>query len=129
METRAVPWSVYRHLQAAFVEYWAHWLLDYFRHSDGYEPGRTFHPGDPFGIVLAWLWEDRRDQAAVFVADYMAQLRVHDEFVDPDEPKVRFEDLLRSLHRALPARFTDTDALVAYLRAEVPQYYGSKDLN
>jgi hypothetical protein len=129
-KTREVPWTVYKHLQGAFVAHWADWLLRYVEHLGGYKPGETvLHPGDPFGTVLAWLWEDRPDQVAVFIADYMAELRVHNELVDPDKPLIRFEDVLQSLRLALPGRFQDTEALVAHLRAEVPQYYGSDDLN
>ena len=95
----------------------------------GYRPGppRAVNPGDPFGTVLAWLWSQDRDEAAEFVAEYMAWLRIHDELVDP-EARVRFDDLLGSLFLAMPKGF-DTDSLVAYLCGRVPRYYGDSDLN
>jgi hypothetical protein len=128
MDTREIPGRVFEHLLAAFARHWAHWQLEALQRQ-GYRPGppQAVNPGDPFGTVLAWLWSQDRDEAAEFVAEYMAWLRIHDELVDP-EARVKFDDVLGSLFLAMPEGF-DTDALVAYLSGRVPRYYGDSDLN
>lgn len=122
--TREVPWDIFKYLRAGYVEHRAHELLLHVGRS-GYEPGQPAGLQIPptFGRVVAWLWEvSESDEAAVLMADYMACVRVHDELVDDHSPRVRFEDVLRSLRLALPAD-VDADRLVQYLRAKVPGYY------
>jgi hypothetical protein len=117
-----VPWSAYRKLRAAFVAHYADWTLSTLRRND-YEPGRAVPVPDPVGAIFAWLWDTNRDEAAIMIADYMAELRVHGELAE-DGPTVSFEDFLRGLRRAIPRSFADKAEVTPYLRREVPQYYG-----
>lgn len=46
------------------------------REAELWGPGNPFHAGDPFGTVVAWLWESgRKDQMATLVADAVAASR------------------------------------------------------
>jgi hypothetical protein len=128
VRTREVPDRVVELLLAGFNRHWAHWQLAALRDQGGYQPGTVVHPGDPFGTVLAWLWSQDRDEAAEFVAEYMALLRVHDELVPADGALVRFDHLLASLEMAMPDGF-EADSLIAYLRSRVPRFYGASDPN
>lgn len=118
-----MPYQVYRHLRAAFLANWGHWVLEYLE-DHGYEHGTGITTTDPVGIVLAWLWSRDPDEAAIFVAEYMAQIRDHDDLAIDFEPKPRFEDVLMRLPRAMPHGFDQTAALVEALREKVPPYYG-----
>src|SRR5262245_58226565 len=128
MRTREVPERVVELLLAGFNRHWAHWQLAALRDQGGYRPGTVVHPGDPFGTGLAWLWSQDRDEAAEFVAEYMALLRVHDELVPDDGPLVRLDDVLATLEMAMPDVF-DADTLIAYLCGRVPGFYGASDPN
>lgn len=128
MYEQVVPRRVYEHLLTGFVVHEANWLLNGLI-DGGYRPGQVVLVGHPFGRVLAWMWEESRDDVGLFVADYMAQLRHHDKLVGEGCPRVRFDDLLKSLKFAMPNGFKDTKALVEYLRAHVPGFFGSNDLN
>jgi hypothetical protein len=83
---------------------------------------RVLHPGDPFGRVFAWVWDDDQDQAMVLLADYLASLR-QGRGADIDPP-VRLDEVLAGLSPALPHAFTDYPAVVAKARRDVPGYYG-----
>jgi hypothetical protein len=63
VNTSEIPWTVFKHLRAGFVSRWAHWQLQTLANSGGYEPGGLVHPGDPFGTVLAWIWEEDPEEA------------------------------------------------------------------
>jgi hypothetical protein len=82
------------------------------------------HPGDPFGTVFAWIWQDSPDQAMLFLADVLAALRDHNPVADLDPP-VTLDELLSGLRLALPHDFTGYDQVVATARREVAGYYGS----
>ncbi len=55
------------------------------------------------------------------MAEYMAQLRDHDDLAFGFEPKPRFEDVLTRLPRSLPNAFDQADELVDALREKVPR--------
>jgi len=43
------------------------------REGEWWGPGEPSHTGDPFGTVVAWLWESgRHDQMSLLVADAVA---------------------------------------------------------
>lgn len=75
--------------------------------------------------VLAWLWHMNQDLTMIFLADLVAQLRVHHRAAPI--PALRLEDLLAGLHLAMPKDFDgkELDVLTAKARREVPGYYGS----
>lgn len=129
MNTIEVPTRVYELLRAGFVRHWAHWQLQAQRASGGYKPGDVVHPGDPFGTVLAWLWSTDKDETALFVAEYLADLRVHDELAGEPGARIKLDDLLISLELALPDDVDEPDAMVAWLCSRVPKYYGASDPN
>jgi hypothetical protein len=76
-------------------------------------------PGDPFGTVFAWLWEDDPDQAMVFLGDVMAVLRDHNPVADLSPP-VTLDEILSGLRLALPSGFTGYDHVVDKARRDVP---------
>lgn len=118
--TITLPRNVYRHLVAAFAAHSAEWITRMITKNPPHRD--AMHPGDPFGTVLAWIWEDDPDQAMVFLADVMTMLRDH----NPVEvsPPVTLDELLSGLRLALPNGFTGYDQLVEKARREVEDYYG-----
>jgi len=95
-------------------------------HSSG--PGSPLHPGDDTGRVIAWLWRNEGpDVTANFVADLLAELRVHHPM--RLEPLIRLDDLLADLPMALgiEPRLTDPEIkeIVDSLRQRVPAFYGA----
>lgn len=92
--------------------------------------GDVWHPGDPFGKVLAWLWTTgQEDHAASLVADLLAQARYHNPH--GVEPRLAFADLLDGIPMSLPNGTSQesADALVEHLREAVPKYFGDDDLD
>ncbi len=82
------------------------------------------HPGGLTGEVIAYLWADDHDEAMIFLADYLAELNVH----NPDAGtfgQVSLEELLHGLNLCMPSGFDQLDALVAKAQQDVPGYYGS----
>lgn len=89
------------------------------------ERGKVWHPGDPIGRVIVWLWRaDRRSHAASMLGDYVAQVREHNP--NAPDPRPAFSDLIKALPYALPGA-TDQEAaeIVEYMRVEVPRYFGA----
>ena len=80
------------------------------------------HAGALFGTVLAWLWEDDRDEAMMFLAGYLAELNIHHEKAGVYGP-VSLDALLAGLPLCMPG-FAELPALDAAARAEVPGHYG-----
>lgn len=92
-------------------------------HESG-SPGRTFHPGDAFGIVLAWLWHTGQEAKAVeLVATLTGELREHNPHAQP--PRLAFTRILFGIDLSLPHDFTDLQrtALRALLSADVPGWF------
>lgn len=90
-------------------------------------PGRgaVWTPGgDPFGSVLGWLWASgRRDQAALAVADVIAQAR--SDCAQAGRPRPAFSDLLGGLPFGLFSEHVpehDIPEFLDFLRTEVPKY-------
>jgi hypothetical protein len=119
----AIPYNVYRQMRAAFIGYYGNWSLDTAR-DHGYEPGSSVPIPDCVGDMLAWVWHKDHDQAAVFAAEYLAELRDHGDRAH-DGPTVQFEDFLRGLPRRVPAlTLEERRDMIDFLRREVPAYYG-----
>jgi hypothetical protein len=119
--TITLPRNVYKHLVAAFAAHSAEWITRAIMKNQAQRD--VMHPGDPFGAVLAWIWEDDPDQAMVFLADVMAMLRDHN-LVAQLSPPVALDEFLSGLRLALPSAFTGYDQLVEKARREVESYYG-----
>jgi hypothetical protein len=119
MWPREVPSHIYDRLMSGFLCHEAHWLLTAMRRDGGYTPDMAIHPGDPFGRVIAWLWETAPEEAIMAVATYMSQVNKWDELA---EPQVRLEDILDGLGFAVPHGFptTEMEALRERARQEVP---------
>ena len=118
--TTPVPDTELRYLLTGFILGYSELLL----HEIASMPGQVLIPGDPVGKVITWLWRTDPDQAALRVADFMAQMRVHSPHAND---AIRFQDFLSGLHFSLPndVNQDEADQLVAFLRTEVPIYYGS----
>ena len=119
---------MYGHLRTGFILQQAHETLNYLI-DQGYEAGGHVPLGAPLGNVLAWMWETSPDEVDLFVADLMAQLWHHDPLVGDGCPRVRFEDVLSSIPAALPHGFEGSRELVDHLRDNVPDFFGSDDLD
>lgn len=127
---REVPDRVYELLGGAFIEHEAHQVLREAEKQGGYRPGDVVPLGDPLGEVLAWLWETSPTEAMSLLGDFMAQLRHWDELADRKAPnRIRLDDVLRFLPATMPEGFTDSRALVAQARREVPKFFSNDDLN
>jgi hypothetical protein len=94
-----------------------------------WKPGSRIHLGDPFGVVLVWLWQYDRRHAGIFFADLVAQIRKWDENATR---AITLDALLEGLPLALQGlKPEQQDELIRWLRQEVPNYYGRSlnDLN
>jgi hypothetical protein len=120
--TVALPQRVYRQLVAAFATHSAEWITRMIQRDPQHRD--AMHPGDPFGTVFAWIWQDNPDQAMLFLADTLAALRDHNPVADLN-PRVTLDELLRGMRLALPHDFTGYQQMVETARREVPVYYGS----
>ena len=118
-----MPFRVRRILQGGFASSSANSLLRNWGRPEGRGRPSFVHPGDLFGIVLAWLWQDDRGEAMVFLADYLAELNVHNDQAGVHGAVTR-EQLLRGLELSMPRGFDDLAALSAMARDEVPGYDG-----
>ena len=89
-----------------------------------------WNPGDPFGAVVGWLWASgRKPRCALLVADVISQARADAKAAGV--PRPAFSDFLQMI----PFGLFDEDVpeheeaeLIAYLRAEVPNFVGGADL-
>lgn len=117
-----VPDNVLSTLLAGFVAGAASRTLD--SAADRSSRPEFLHPGDPFGRVLAWVWQLSPDRAMIQLADYLAELRVHGPGAGDLDPPIRLEEILRGLRFALPQGFTDYDQIVERARQQVPRLYG-----
>jgi hypothetical protein len=100
----------------------AHWNL-----CSPHSVGDKSHPGDPFGEVLAWLWTTgRRDRAALFVADYLAEMRVHNPHAPEEGSRLTLDALLMGVGFAVSASMDQPEikTLQDFLADQVPRYYG-----
>lgn len=93
----------------------------------GRNASMRFHPGDPFGKALGWLWSTgRRDQAALLVADYLAEMRVH----NPNRVEgelLTWDDLKFGIRMALNPNdvpLNEQDELIEHMDKHVPGLFG-----
>lgn len=113
-----------------------HRLLTGFTASEGedlardYTRGKVAHPGDPFGEVFAWLWDNRRSTAIALTADLLATARGQ---ADSKGQAVSLDDFLAGLRFALHAthlaHHREFEKVEAVLRRRVPEYFGDGELN
>jgi hypothetical protein len=108
-------------MRAAFAVHSAEWITRAIQRNPQHRD--VLHPGDQFGTVFAWIWEDDPDQAMIFLADVMAALRDHNRVANL-QPPVTLDELLRGLHLALPNSFTSYANVVEKARSDVEGYYG-----
>ncbi|MDT0380600.1 hypothetical protein RM572_17745 [Streptomyces sp. DSM 42041] len=118
MDRIDMPHRAFEHLLTGFVCYEGADL------ARTYKPGGVAHPGDPFGTVFAWLWEERRGTAVSLFADLLAEARRQ---ADPGK-EVTLDGLLRGLRFALHntplSHYTAYQAVEDELRTTVPEYFG-----
>lgn len=124
--TVEVPSAVLDSLLASAAVHAAHYkLCPPHPHSSAL----VFHPGDPFGKVVAWLWASGQpDRAAILVADYLAQMRVHNPNHPDDGHRLTWARLRAGLPLAIHPEQLDHDQveeMLAFLDEKVPSYYGS----
>lgn len=125
--TITVPWHLFDQILAGFLSFEAHQSLKSQSHED---PSAPFHPGDPFGDAVSWLWTNGQEERAVgLVADYLAQVRKWDELAITEPPRrVTLERMLSGLGFALPPNGLAGEqrmALMARLRQDVPKQFSS----
>ncbi|MFF7521297.1 hypothetical protein [Streptomyces pseudovenezuelae] len=120
MDEIEVPHRIFEYLLTGFVEAEARDLARF------YSDGKVAHPGDPFGNVFAWLWDNRRGTAMSAFAQCLATARDN----TPDGVELRMDDLIRGLRFALHStRLSDPgefDAVERALRAEMPEHFGGR---
>lgn len=90
-DDRTVPYEVFTKLCTGFTQYEGADL------ARDYKRGEVAHPGDPFGAVFAWMWENDRDLAVWTLGDLFAVARGETD----DGNKLRLDDLLDGLAFAL----------------------------
>ncbi|MFE2838328.1 hypothetical protein ACFXI6_46445 [Streptomyces mirabilis] len=120
MDDVEVPYRTFEYLLTGFVHGEA---VDAGRH---YKNGNVAHPGDPFGNVFAWLWDNRRDTAMSAFAQLLATARDN----TPDGVELRMDDLIKGLRFALHrSRLSDAgefDDVERTLRTEMPAHFGGR---
>lgn len=111
--TVPVPEHVLMHLIHAMTESTAHLALDVW---DG--PGDVARFGDPFGLVLAWLWKTDPDRALEFFNATLDQIRR----LAPGATKAfTLDEALKELPLDLQGLGAEGNAaLIKRLRQEVP---------
>jgi hypothetical protein len=120
VETWAVPDAVLTHLLTGLADDTAHKML---RMQD--PASRGLHPGDAYGLVLAWLWRESPSRVPDFVATLFAQLRKWDERASDS---VGLESLLAGIQFSLQGLSpAEVAALVERARREVPELYGGDE--
>lgn len=87
------------------------------------------NPGDPFGKVVAWLWRSgRAARAAQLVAEYLAEMRIHNPNHPAEGSRLTWSQLKQGIRTAINTPYDlstdEVDELCAYLEANVPSYYG-----
>ncbi|GAA4758225.1 hypothetical protein [Actinomycetospora chibensis] len=120
-KTHPIPSDIQRILVGGFAKSAATWLIGSWRLHG--ERTTYLHPGDLFGRVLAYLWDTEPDEAMIFLADYLADLNVHNENA-AIYGEVSLEEVLQGLRLCMPTNFRGTEALKRKARADVPEYYG-----
>jgi hypothetical protein len=117
MKSTVVPGRVLNHLIGGIVNDTAHATLR------DWKPGNVIHPGDPFGLVLSWLWQNDPDLAVSAFADLIAQLRKWDERATT---AITLDAVLDGLPLALQGLSSqEEDDLIDRLRTEVPQHFSA----
>lgn len=111
--TVQVPQHVLMHLTHSMIEATAQHALDVW---DG--PGDVARFGDPFGLVLAWMWETDPDRAVEFFAATLEQVR---RYAPGATKAFTLDEALKGLPLDLQGLGGDGNAaLIARLRQEVP---------
>ncbi|RYF12301.1 MAG: hypothetical protein EOO40_01550 [Deltaproteobacteria bacterium] len=96
---------------------------------NSYSRHRSYvHPGDPFGKVVADLWQQDRQRACMFLADYMAEIRNHGRETIEDMPLSRILDGLTNLAWPNWASKEDAEELRRIAPEQVQAYYGDTPL-
>src|SRR5437868_8727383 len=108
------------------------YLLTGFVHGEAVDTGRRYtggnvaHPGDPFGDVFAWLWDNRRDTAMSAFAQLLATASSN----APDGIDLRMDALLKglrfALHRSRLSEAGELDDVERALRAKMPEHFGGR---
>lgn len=118
-----MPEDVYHSLAALAAPGNASKLLQMLQ-RDSHPDHRLVHPGDSFGRIVAWMWGRDRDQAVLFLADHLAELRQHQHLAAEIDPPISLEELLWGLRMAWPPDAEhDYDTVAAYVRDHVTGYY------
>ncbi|TKG61550.1 hypothetical protein [Prauserella endophytica] len=121
MESVTIPHEVYESLKAeCTVGTATHMLAMLIRARDA-----VAHPGDGYGRVLAEIWNRDHDETVLFLADLLAELRVHHPLAGQVQPEVSLDELLGGLRFCLPSGFGEHDRLATYTRDHIHSYYAS----
>ena len=111
--TVAVPEKILMHLTHGMIESTALLALEVW---DG--PGSVARFGDPFGLVLAWMWKTNPDRAVTFFNATLDQIRRH----APGATKTfTLDESLKGLRLDLQSLDGEEEsALIERLRRDVP---------
>ncbi|MFF0228054.1 hypothetical protein [Streptomyces sp. NPDC004629] len=120
MDRIGVPHRTFEHLLSGFVRSEAEEIAHFGRAAE------AVIPGEPFGSVFAWLWEEHRDAAVGAFAGLLAEARRVGELGD----EIRLESLIKGLRTALQRsrlgqeqEFWDVELT---LREQVPEHFGGR---
>ncbi|AZQ35928.1 hypothetical protein EJ357_22625 [Streptomyces cyaneochromogenes] len=120
MDDVEVPYRTFEYLLTGFVHGEA---VDA---GQRYTGGNVAHPGDPFGDVFGWLWDNWRDTAVSSFAQLLATARDN----APDGVELRMDALIKGLQFALHrSRLSDAgefDDVERTLRAKMPEHFGGR---
>lgn len=125
MRTVTMPIDVLNSLSAGLVRGTADEMLDRLLRLDA---ARLSHPGDGFGRVLAWTWQEQGEgQAALLVADLLAMLREHHPRAEELQPRITLDELVSGLRLALPGAMSDQEVydVLTAVRQRVPGFYAA----
>jgi hypothetical protein len=86
------------------------------------------HPGDSFGRVFAWAWEQDPTMAMILLADYLAELRDHGPGAPDVDPPISLDEVLDGLRVALPDGFTEYEQVEEAAREQAPSFYGDQSI-
>ncbi|WP_320784328.1 hypothetical protein [Streptomyces sp. CRN 30] len=120
MDHVEVPYRIFERLLAGFARAEGKDIAFFGRDAE------TVVPGDAFGDVFAWLWEERRETAVAAFADLLAEARRDGDVGD----EVRLESLINGLRSALfRSRLGEEETFWEVgrtLREHVPDHFGGR---
>ncbi|RMB87345.1 hypothetical protein [Streptomyces shenzhenensis] len=120
MDRIGVPHRTFEHLLSGFIRSEAEEIAHFGRDAE------VVIPGEPFGNVFAWLWEEDRDAAVGALSGLLAEARRVGQLGD----EIRLESLIKGLRSALQrsrlGQEQDFREVERTLREQVPEHFGGR---